>query len=248
MLIFTLSFCKSSTGKDNKRIKTSGPNMINADKKNIVVLELFTSQGCSSCPPADRLLGGYTSKENIIPLSFHVDYWDRLGWKDPFSSKEYTQRQYSYESALHASVYTPQLVINGQAEMVGSDASKISSVVNKILSEESQAFLSIKSAKAEDGKVNINFNISGDTRNSDVHIALVENKTTTTINAGENGGATLAGYDVVISFKTIDKVKAGENTSSIDMPSSPDFKNMSVVVFLQQRDNYKIYAADKAAL
>jgi hypothetical protein len=246
IVMLTLSFCTSSTGKDNQQLKNSQSNNINPDK-NIAVLELFTSQGCSSCPPADRLLGTYTSKENIIPLSFHVDYWDRLGWKDPFSSKEYTQRQYKYASALHASVYTPQLVINGQVEMIGSDANKISSAINKILSEASQAVLSIKTVNEENGKVNIRFDVSGTTGNSDAKIALVENKTTTAVKGGENGGATLTNYNVVRNFKTINKFEAGENTCTIDIPASSDLKNLSVVIFLQQKNN-NIIAADKKEL
>ena len=93
-------------------------------------------------------MGTYTSKENVIVLSFHVDYWNRLGWKDPFSSKEYTQRQYDYASALHADVYTPQLIINGQTEMIGSDAGKISNAINKVFAEQPDATLSIKTCKS----------------------------------------------------------------------------------------------------
>src|SRR5438046_1978213 len=114
--VFILLFCTGSVrGKDDKK-KTS------SSSKNIVVLELFTSQGCSSCPPADRLLGSYTNQENVIPLSFHVDYWNHLGWKDPFSNAAFSQRQETYANAFASSgVYTPQVIINGQKEMVGSD-------------------------------------------------------------------------------------------------------------------------------
>src|SRR5579871_2087026 len=82
----------------------------------VAVLELFTSQGCSSCPPADELLGKYISKENenIFPLSFHVDYWNHLGWKDIFSMAAYSERQKKYASLLNLeTIYTPQLIING---------------------------------------------------------------------------------------------------------------------------------------
>src|ERR1017187_9516853 len=103
--LFTLWFCTSSSGvKDKEGAGNMKTDIPISGNKNVAVLELFTSQGCSSCPPADRLLGSYTSKENVIVLSFHIDYWNRLGWKDPFSSKEFTQRQYSYASALHADV------------------------------------------------------------------------------------------------------------------------------------------------
>ncbi|HEY5407819.1 MAG TPA: DUF1223 domain-containing protein [Ginsengibacter sp.] len=252
--LLILWFCiSSSRGKDKETASNIKADITASGSKSIAVLELFTSQGCSSCPPADRLLGSYSSKENVIVLSFHVDYWNRLGWKDPFSSKEYTQRQYDYASALHADVYTPQLIINGQAEMIGSDADKISNAINKVLGEQPDATLSIKTVKAENarlpdgqGKADIKFDVSGNTSNSILHIALVEKKTTTNVNAGENGGATLTNYNVVRTFKSINKVADGDNAATIDIPSSAELKDLSVVLFLQQKKNNKISAADQA--
>ena len=98
----------------------------------------------------------------MIVLSFHVDYWDRLGWKDPFSSKAFTERQYNYASAMNAGVYTPQLVINGQNEMVGSDEVKFRRLLKNFLQEPAAA-LSINTVKPENGQVNINFVASGNT-------------------------------------------------------------------------------------
>src|SRR5579859_3352081 len=91
-----------------------------------LLVELFTSQGCSSCPPAERLLNGWGMEQfragRIIPLAFHVDYWDYLGWKDPFSQRSFTERQSRYAQALHSdSIYTPQMVVAGKVGFVGSD-------------------------------------------------------------------------------------------------------------------------------
>lgn len=240
---FTLWFCTSSTTvkEKEKNIQTSKTNL--PVTKNIAVLELFTSQGCSSCPPADKILGNYISKSNVIPLSFHVDYWDRLGWKDPYSAHEYSQRQYKYASELKTDVYTPQLIINGQSEMIGSDADKISSTLSKVFSEEPDATLTIQKAVPDNGKININFEAEGNTGNARLNIALVEKKTTTSIKSGENGGVTLMGYNVVRNFSTLNKIANGENNASIEIPSSADLKNMAVVLFLQQKDNHKITAA-----
>ena len=244
--MLALSFCTRSTAKEKP--STNGYHAANFNAtKHIAILELFTSQGCSSCPPADRLLGGYMSKENVIPLSFHVDYWDRLGWKDPFSSKEYTQRQYKYASTLNANVYTPQLVINGETEMVGSDAGKIATTLQKISFEKTIASVAIEKVNAANGKVEVAFTTSGNIAGAVANIALVEKKTTTDVKAGENGGATLTNYNVVRNFKTVSGLNDGANNSTIDIPSSVNQKNVSLVVFLQQKDNNKILAGDEVS-
>ncbi len=242
-LWFCISSCEVKSRESTTNLKTG--IALPADK-NVAVLELFTSQGCSSCPPADRLLGSYTSKQNVIVLSFHVDYWNRLGWKDPYSSKAYTQRQYDYASALHADVYTPQLIVNGEHEMIGSDAGKISDAIDKALADPPGANISIKTVKAENGKADINFDVSGNIANSVLNVALVEKKTNTSVNAGENGGATLTSYNVVRSFKTINKIADGNNEATIDIPSPFDANNSSVVVYLQQKKGNKISTADQA--
>lgn len=247
--VFALWFCTSSTtAKNQNKDESFQSKVIQPGEKGIAVLELFTSQGCSSCPPADKLLGTYISKTNVIALSFHVDYWDRSGWKDPYSSHRYSQRQYKYASELKSDVYTPQLIINGQAEMIGSDAHKISSTLNKIFSEQPGATLKVTKAEPGNGKINIIFDAEGNTANSLLSIAVVERKTITQVNAGENGGAKLIGYNVVRNFSTINNIVNGKDTTSIDISPSSDLKNMSVVLFLQQKGNNKITAADKSDL
>ncbi len=242
--LFISWFCTSSSaGKEKQLLKNEQPRSTEADFKNIAVLELFTSQGCSSCPPADKLFGTYISKENIIALSFHVDYWNRLGWKDPFSSKEYSQRQYNYSSTLNAGIYTPQLVINGQSEMIGSDENKISNTLKKTQSQQPVAELCIKNIKPENGKASISFDASGNTGNSVLNIAIVQKKITTDIKAGENGGVTLTNYNVVRNFKTIQQFKNGDNTCDINIPPGIDLNNISVVLFLQEKGDNKILAA-----
>jgi len=245
--VFLLWFCTSSTTaiNKNKMGKKDSTIKINPENKNIAVLELFTSQGCSSCPPADKLLGTYAAKKNVIPLSFHVDYWDRLGWKDPFSSKDYSERQYMYASALKSEVYTPQLIINGLQEMIGSDVNKIDAALQKVSSETPDAMLSVKKVEANNGKVNISFYLSGDINNFLLNIAVLENKTTTPVKAGENGGVMLTDYNVVRDFATIKKFNEGENNLSIDIPVSLAPGNRTLALYLQQKDSYKISAADK---
>ncbi len=242
--LFTLLFCTGASSHKVKEKSQSVQGVLGkSGPKDVAVLELFTSQGCSSCPPADRLLGTYSSKENVIVLSFHVDYWDRLGWKDPFSSKDFTNRQYHYASAMHSGVYTPQLVINGQSEMVGSDANKIAAAVKKVLAQEPDAELTIKAVKPENGQAHISYVASGNMENFSLNVALIQKKATTEIKAGENGGVTLTNYNVVRNFKTIAKISQGDNVSEIDLPASPDLKNFSVALFLQEKKSNKISAA-----
>jgi len=244
-----LWFCTaSSTGEKKQTLYSDQSSFVKRGNKNVAVLELFTSQGCSSCPPADRLLATYRSKENVIVLSFHVDYWNRLGWTDPFSSKAFTQRQYHYASVMHTGVYTPQLFINGQDEMVGSDDRKISRAVKKVLEEPAGAALSIKTVKAEDGQVSVNFVASGNIRHSIVHIALIQKMATTAIKSGENQGLTIANYDIVRNFRTISDVIDGDNTSAISIPAGTDQKDMAVAILLQEKNTNKVSAADQAAL
>ena len=238
MPLFTLCFCTSSSVKEQGHLSGSTKaTPAEAASKHVAVLELFTSQGCSSCPSADKLVSNYISKKNVFVLSFHVDYWNRYGWQDPFSSREYSQRQENYSKFLKAGIYTPQLVINGQTQMIGSDESRISNSLKKVHLEESDAALSIKKLIPANGKININFVASGNNADAVLNIALVEKKTTTNIKAGENSGVQLTNYNVVRNFKTISQLKNGDNNSDIDIPPGIDVNNISVVLFLQNKDN-----------
>lgn len=144
---------------------------------SVVVMELFTSQGCSSCPPADALLGKYatTSSQEIIPLSFHVDYWNRLGWTDPFSQSAYSQRQEWYRDRIPgSSVYTPQLVIDGKFELVGSNRAAIETLVKKELSETKPGSIQLKKIMLENNK--IHFQYEAINPGEILNIALIEKK------------------------------------------------------------------------
>ena len=221
---------------------------VTGDNNNIIVLELFTSQGCSSCPPADRLLGTYADRANIAALSFHVDYWNRLGWKDPFSDPAYSARQQDYAASFGpGSVYTPQLIINGEKEMVGSDEDKIAATVQQM---QGPAYSQITMGEiATDGnKVSLRYSLSGKINNAVVNIALVQKKTTTSIKAGENKGVTLTNYNVVRNFKTIDSLSAGENMTTIELAAGVPKEECIIVIYLQDVVSRKIFAAAKSGL
>jgi hypothetical protein len=232
----TMSMAHYST----KEIKETTKKV--TESKGFVVLELFTSQGCSSCPPADEILRGLAQKESVLPLSFHVTYWNRLGWKDSFSQKIFDERQYAYGSrfALNG-VYTPQIVINGKAEMVGSRERQIDKIVQESLSQNAD-FSIILSKNIKDKSLIINYKINKSVKNYDLNVALVESGISTKIQRGENEGKTLKHENVVRNFRTI---KMSENTEgAVECPFLPTEKQ-SVIVYLQEKNLGQIVAASK---
>ncbi len=164
-----------------------------ADAKHPTVVELFQSQGCSSCPPANASLIQYSTRPDVLALTFAVDYWDRLGWKDTFASPQFTQRQYAYSSALrHSGVYTPQIVVNGRADGVGDDASEM-----EALAQKTDRGASGPEVRIEGGEVAIGSG-AAPAGGAEVWLALYDpNIVEVPVARGENAGRTLAHKNVV---------------------------------------------------
>ncbi len=241
--VIILVFCSGSTSGDKHKSNT----LLVSNK--IVLIELFTSQGCSSCPSADRLLGSYANRKDVAALSFHVDYWNRLGWKDPFSNAQFSKRQNFYASAFKASgVYTPQLIINGEREMVGSDKNKIDRTINELQKQQLSSQIIIDEIKTDNNKVSVIYSVRGKVTNSIMNVALVQNKILTSIKSGENKGLMLTNYNVVRYFKSINSFGAEKNTIMMDLVSGIDKKEFSLVLFLQDAVSNKIYTATKSSL
>jgi hypothetical protein len=171
-----------------------------------VVLELFTSQGCSSCPPADALLESYTKRDDVIALSVPVDYWDRLGWKDTFASREHTNRQRDYASARgDGQVYTPQVVISGRTHVVGSSRSAIDGAIAaaKAALGDPQVPLSLH---FEEGALVVQVGAApagAALQNTRLLLAVVQDAGTVSIRRGENANRTVTYRNIVRSLKTI---------------------------------------------
>ena len=173
------------------------------------VLELFTSQGCSSCPPADVLAGRLAADPALIVLSFHVDYWDNLGWKDPFAAKASTERQYAYGKAMATdSVFTPQLIINGRDSLVGSQES---AVRNGIAAAQKET-LPIGAILSAQGDGDLSLSLSGDAPAAEVWEARFVRHAMTKIGGGENGGRSLESVNNVTGIRRIGTFKAGKIT------------------------------------
>ncbi len=235
--------CNSSAGGNaNKTGKAVDRN------SRKVLVELFTSQGCSSCPAADRVVEQMaTSDTNFIALSFHVDYWDRLGWKDPFSHHDYTVRQQEYAQALHASsVYTPQAVVQGQYQMVGSNKPGIVAAVAKAGATTPDVSLSVKTTMT--GNVlTLSYHLNAIDSSQQIAAVLVQTKAETNIRRGENEGLQWKGFNVVRMLKTA-AISGNEGVLQLTMPADLTSENASVVVFVQNVNSKAVTAVEKIAL
>lgn len=228
----------------------AGPPSDTTPAGSPVVVELFTSEGCSSCPPADALLMQLDAQSppgaEVIALGEHVDYWDRLGWKDRFSSSDYTRRQERYASRFHLnSPYTPQMVINGRAEFVGNDSSRAASAIRDAAKPRSApALIALRPAGTA---IEVSVNNAG--RNHfDVFLAITESDLSTQVGAGENNGRTLRHTAVVRQLRKIGKTSSGQFTGRSDVTVDPSWRreNLRVIVFLQDPDTLEIPAAAQA--
>jgi hypothetical protein len=166
-----------------------------------VLVELFTSEGCSSCPPADALLAELASRPDVLALSFHVDYWDRLGWKDPFSSHEATQRQDRYATLLDlATVYTPQIVVDGRWQAVGSDRADVEHALDRARRDRQEVPITLALAQ---GQAQIKLGPGSDAATASVLLIGFDRRHVTAVKRGENAGRTLPHVDVVRGVEEI---------------------------------------------
>jgi hypothetical protein len=223
------------------------------DFEPITIIELFTSQGCSSCPSADRLLSQTifdAAKQNkkIYALSFHVDYWNRLGWADPFSSKQFSERQANYVDVFNINgPYTPQMVVNGTYQFTGSDKNALSKYTTTTQSIHATVqFKTLEATQANNNLIQVKYALEGDAKDCKINIALVSAKETTFIKRGENEGATLINENVVRSFTT-QKAKM-EDSITLDIKNVSAQNKMMVIAYIQQQNNYKIVGAASVLL
>jgi hypothetical protein len=184
-----------------------------------VVIELFTSEGCSSCPAADALLAELAARPDLLALSFHVDYWDRLGWKDPFSSAAATRRQERYARILGLdAVYTPQIVIDGHWQTVGSDRDAVAAA----LAEARQASAAVPVTLTLDhGAARVGFGFGRAPISAPVLLLGFDRRHTARVGGGENDGRTLTHVDVVRGFAEIGRFSgaAGMITAPVPWPA-----------------------------
>jgi hypothetical protein len=221
-----------------------------AQAANPVIVELFTSEGCSSCPPADRVLsrlaGAFPDIE-VIPLSEHVDYWNQLGWQDRFSAPLYSMRQQDYGRVFRLeSVYTPEMVVNGQSEFNGSDEGRAQQEIRKAaLSPHADLEMVMQSKDVVRLKVE---HLPQGARNVDVFLVITEMNLETAVRDGENKGRRLRHTGVVRSLSTVGRLetrKAALFTADAKLNLHPEWNvdNLKLVLFVQDRSNRKIVGA-----
>jgi hypothetical protein len=200
-----------------------------------VLVELFTSEGCSSCPPADRLLEQLDPQ--AIVLSEHVDYWDQQGWKDPFSSSIFTRRQEAYGRRFNLeSVYTPEMVVNGETEFNGADG-------RRALAEISQADRRPKAAvRISRTGAALRVEVGRAPASAGIFLILAQDSGTSEVSAGENNGRRLHHVAIVRSISKIGAVKRGAGFSR-DVGLPPDAGSGRIVVLLQESDQGRVFGA-----
>jgi hypothetical protein len=221
--------------------------------RTAVLVELFTSEGCSSCPPADAVLKKLLLEQpvdgvEIIPLSLHVDYWNRLGWKDPFSAKVYSDRQQKYAKVFgEEKLYTPQVVVDGRHEINGADEAGVKRLIAGAMST---PHLPIKvTARPADRAVTVSIDLPAAPASAsepiDVLVALTEDDLQSAVRRGENSGRTLAHVAVVRKLQTLGTLEREAFVADGRLPIEPTWKaaKMRAVVWLQGRSSNHVYGA-----
>lgn len=233
----------------------------NAAPAPIAVVELFTSEGCSSCPPADRLLNDLAARAArdhvpLFPIAFHVDYWDNLGWKDPFASPDFTRRQHEYADAFpSAGLYTPQMIVNGRDQFVGSDDGRATAAIDRALAIPPSITIEASSGAVANGRVHFSAHLApatspserpahADWHDLDLVVVLVQSGLETAVKRGENAGRTLHHDNVAraVVTRSLDAAKP-DIQCDLDLPIGADPARCSIIAFVQNRRTREITGA-----
>jgi len=229
----------------------AGPANETTNQRQPVLVELFTSEGCSSCPPADALLEKLDSQQpiagaQIIVLSEHVDYWDHLGWKDPFDSAAFTARQVDYAKRFGlGDPYTPQMVVNGSAECNGSDTPRVESAIRQALAQP-KVGVRIRAAASVDAAVTIEVDPlpEGTAHKASVYLAYAAERGTSDVARGENKGRTLRYVSIARNIQRVGNIGGREvfkKQVSIRAADAPPESRL--IAFVQEPDNGRVWGA-----
>lgn len=211
------------------------------DNDPLIVVELYTSEGCSSCPPADKMLTELSKRDDILALALHVDYWDYLGWKDKFAIAKFTKRQEYYNMALGSRyrLVTPQMVFQGQSHVAGAKFRQVQQHLVRLAAQADKVLLNVEK---QNGTFRVNINPhNAYTATADVFIVQYEPEHTAEIKAGENRGLTLNHTNIVTSWERIGEWN-GQKNWYVDHAVT---EGSSAAVIVQAADYGPILAARK---
>ena len=243
LLTAGLAFAFTKSNKSQKKINAGS---------GFALVELYTSEGCSSCPPADKLLAKiqqeYLGKE-VYVLAYHVDYWNNLGWKDVFSSAAYSQRQRNYSSYLKLDgVYTPQAIVNGRTEFVGSDEGRMNSAITQSLNKTATEALMLTDVKINANKATLQYHVSGGIQiANNLELAVIQKYAQTQVKAGENSGHMLPHINIVQKLQAV-SLKSDAGNAEITLPVGFNNKDWAILGFVQNTRNGEILAVQKAVI
>lgn len=217
--------------------------------KGFALLELYTSEGCSSCPPADELMGRIQNEykdDNVYVLAYHVDYWDKQGWKDIFSNPDYTKRQYEYAKFLGKEpIYTPQVIVNGKADFIASQETIVRNAIKNALSKPALANLSLEAVE-NNNTLAVNYNVEGTSKNSQLLIALVQKSAKSNVKRGENAHRILSHYQIVHHLHTVNLNRDKSGIAILHLPKDFNTKDFEVIGFIQDSKTGSILGVNKA--
>lgn len=226
----------------NKKITSAG--------KGFAVVELFTSEGCSSCPAADDAVAQLAKDypEHVYILGYHVDYWNYIGWKDEYSNAAFTERQRQYgERFALSSVYTPQIVVNGTKEFVGSNRSQLKTSVSKAIESPTADEIKLSLTRENASSVRVSYEVNPGTA-SLLNIAIVQLQATTAVKRGENKGKSLHHINIVRALKTISVNKEEKAVVTLLIPYNLTTQDVEIIAFLQDKKDWKITGATSQKL
>ena len=250
-LVLSVAICTSLSwiGPNNGRNGVERTNTSGSGEP-FVVFELFTSQGCSSCPPADALLKKVKEEhvDNTYTLSYHVDYWNYIGWEDPFGKPEFAVKQRKYNNKFkNRSNYTPQLVVNGREHFVGSNSKQLLAAITKYKSVPAGNTIKLDIVEQDNDNIYFTYELEGETREKHLRSVLLLDNRITEVKRGENRSRTLSNDNIVVAEKSFD-LKEPTGIASLEIPDIVETGEKVHLMVLVEKGDHDISGAAKIEL
>ena len=212
-------------------------------KNRLVVVELFTAQGCAACPPADAYLGELAERDDVLALGFHVDYWDFIGWRDPYADPDYTRRQQAYADRMRIPyVFTPQIVIDGVLQGSGSNRGTIAQHISAA-AETKKPWVDVRLTHSSKTRVRVQLPEMSYPGEAEVFLVLYDKQHKTKITRGENVGHSLTNYNVVRQFQPIATWRGEPLDLTVPLRHTGDESQTVYAIIVQEPTSGRIVGA-----